>query len=105
MWEAGDTCYLLFCDHDSKRNPVVVDLKSIKLNLVAYSFRRDVQCESMTDWNPEGSVDGSAWQMLHAAREEDVSAPTSAEIRELTTLIASGNDELPMPEEEVLAFL
>jgi hypothetical protein len=83
MLHAKDTCFLLFCEHDEALNPVVIDLKSIQLQLTAYSLRWDVSC-GMTDWNFEASNDGNEWQVLHAARDEHVLPPSSQEIEELT---------------------
>lgn len=83
---ARDTCYLLWCHHSYEYlYPVVVDLKSIKLQVTAYSFRWDINCGGVTDWNLEGSVDGSNWDVLHAARDQKVFRdPSSEEISLLT---------------------
>lgn len=104
MLEAYDTCYLLFCEHDQALNPVVVDLKSIRLHVTAYSIRWDVSC-GMTDWNLEGSTDGKEWQVLHKARGQNVSPPSSDEIEELTreTTFGEGYDEEDIPDKEELA--
>lgn len=107
MLEARDTCYLLFCEHDEALNPVVIDLKSVRLNLTAYSLRWDINC-GMTDWNFEASEDGTTWHVLHTARDEDVSPPSSEEIEELTreTSFEEGYDEADVPKEkEVSEFL
>lgn len=104
MLHAQDTCYLLFCEHDDALNPVVLDLKSIRLQLTAYSLRWDVSC-GMTDWNFEASVDGNEWEMLHAARDENISPPSSQEMEELTreTLFEDDYEQEDIPKEAELS--
>ena len=85
-------------------NPVIVDLKRIRLQVTAYSLRWDVSC-GMTDWNLEGSIDGEEWQVLHKARDQNVSPPSSDEIEELKreTNFGDGYDEEDIPDNEELA--
>lgn len=62
--------YLLWCDHGMERLPVVIDLKSVLLRPTHYSLRVS-QCYGMQgDWNLEGSTDGTVWDVLHAARND-----------------------------------
>ena len=63
--------YLLWCDHGMERLPVTVDLRSVLLRPSHYSLRVS-QCYGMQgDWNLEGSLDGTVWEVLHAARGDD----------------------------------
>ena len=50
------------------RIPTVVDLRKIKLRLMAYSLWYDQS--AMTDWNFEGNEDGEEWTVLHESRNE-----------------------------------
>lgn len=82
MLEARGDCLLLTRKHSNRLNPVVIDLKSIKLKLTSYSLRWDGHSHKM-DWNVEGSDDGVEWVVLHQARGEDLSPPTQEEMDEL----------------------
>lgn len=61
-------CYSLWCNMSTCKFPTVVNLLSVKLRPSAYSLRQDEL--GMTDWNLEGSKDGSTWIILHKARND-----------------------------------
>jgi hypothetical protein len=86
MLEASECCEALGCDYSFEKLSVVLDLKTITLRPKAYSLRYDC-CEGASDWNFEGSNDGSTWLPLHQARgDPHLVRPTREEIKSLTDL-------------------
>jgi hypothetical protein len=86
MLEALECCAVFDCDFSLGRLSVVLDLKTITLRPKAYTLRYD-RCEGASDWNFEGSNDGSTWLPLHQARgDQHLVQPPGAEIRSLTEL-------------------
>jgi hypothetical protein len=83
MLYALEACDALGCHFSLQRLSVVLDLKTITLRPTAYSLRYDC-CSGMSDWNFEGSNDGSTWLPLHQARDDQhLVQPTGEEISSL----------------------
>jgi len=73
-------CYSLWCELSNHQVPTVVDLRTVRLRLTAYSLRYD-GC-GMTDWNLEGSKDGDEWTILHEARNDQHIASTDPALKD-----------------------
>ena len=70
-WEIENFSCLQWCEHSGKRLPVIIDLKSVTIRPTHYSLRVS-ECLGMTgSWNLEGSNDGTQWDVLHEARNDD----------------------------------
>jgi len=88
LLEGRDQCHLLGCDAALRQDPVLVDLKSVKLRLTAYSVRYD--CCGMKMWKFEGSKDGETWNTLHAALgDNQVKYPSQEKMRMLSGKVQS----------------
>lgn len=84
----------LGCFHSSQRIPVVIDLRSIRLRLKAYSLRYDL-C-GMSGWNLEGSEDGLEWTVLHEVRGDSHLMPlldVDGEVMSTLILVVINNPE------------
>lgn len=100
-WEIENFSCLQWCEHSGKRLPVIIDLKSVQLRPTHYSLRVS-ECLGLTgDWNLEGSNDGTKWELLHAARDDDHLRLTEADDKidvQLAQTLEYYNDEVRTDE-------
>lgn len=77
------TCFLLDCDHSVYGNYLDITFENITIMPTHYSLRYS-ECDGMSCWDFQASVDGVCWTTLHRARdEESIRTPSDTKKAEL----------------------